>query len=72
MILFVRKKKGVDLSITMKFVIWLNWLSRDFTKEVFTTNYDLILEKSFESLQVPYFDGFNGSNEPFFLARKSR
>ena len=56
-----------DLSFPKKFVAWLNWLSRDFPKEIFTTNYDLIFEKSLESLMVPYFDGFVGSHEPFFL-----
>lgn len=33
---------------------------------VFTTNYDLLLEQAFESLEVPYFDGFVGSHRPFF------
>ena len=33
---------------------------------VFTTNYDLLLEQAFESLQVPFFDGFIGSHQPFF------
>lgn len=40
--------------------------NRDFSKEIFTTNYDLIFEKSLESIRVPYFDGFVGSYEPFF------
>lgn len=34
--------------------------------EIFTTNYDLILEKVMEQLGVPYFDGFIGSVAPFF------
>lgn len=33
---------------------------------VFTTNYDLLLEQAFESLQIPFFDGFVGSHQPFF------
>ena len=33
---------------------------------IFTTNYDLLLEQAFESLQVPFFDGFVGSRQPFF------
>ncbi len=60
------KEKGVDLSTFQMFLSWFNWLNRDFTKEIFTTNYDLIIEKSFESLQIPYFDGFVGGNEAFF------
>ncbi len=56
----------VDLSDAKGFIGWLNWVSRDFTKEIFTTNYDLIFEKSFENLLIPFFDGFVGSHEPFF------
>ena len=33
---------------------------------VFTTNYDLLIEQAFEALQVPFFDGFIGSCNPFF------
>lgn len=33
---------------------------------IFTTNYDLLVEQAFESLQVPFFDGFVGSHQPFF------
>lgn len=55
-----------DIKVAHKFVGWLNWLSRDYPKEIFTTNYDLIIEKSFEHLFVPFFDGFVGSHEPFF------
>jgi hypothetical protein len=55
-----------DINIAKKFIGWLNWMSRDFVKEIFTTNYDLIFEKSFESLLIPFYDGFIGSCEPFF------
>jgi len=34
--------------------------------ELFTTNYDLLLEEALEYHQVPYFDGFVGSSRPFF------
>ena len=36
---------------------------------VFTTNYDLLVEQAFEALQVPFFDGFIGSYQPFFDQR---
>ncbi len=49
-----------------KFIAWYNWSGQDFSREIFTLNYDLIVEKSMESLQIPYFDGFIGSYEPFF------
>lgn len=57
---------AADLSTAKGFIGWLNWVSRDFTKEIFTTNYDLIFEKSFENLLIPFYDGFVGSHEPFF------
>ncbi|MBU2509742.1 SIR2 family protein [bacterium] len=56
----------VDLSNTKKFFAWLNMQNRDYSKEIFTSNYDLILEKSLEEIRIPYFDGFVGSYEPFF------
>ena len=55
-----------DLSNTKKFFAWLNMQNNNYTREVFTTNYDLIIEKSLERIRVPYFDGFVGSYEPFF------
>jgi len=62
------KEKGADLQNTKKLMAWLNMQNRDFSKEIFTSNYDLIFEKSLEETQIPYFDGFVGSYEPFFLA----
>jgi hypothetical protein len=55
-----------DLTNPRKFFAWLNILNHEYSKEVFTTNYDLIIEKSLEQSQIPYFDGFVGSYEPFF------
>jgi len=60
------KEKIADIEKTKKFFAWLSLLNRDFSKEIFTTNYDLIIEKSLEASQIPYFDGFVGSYEPFF------
>jgi len=47
------------------------WISIDREKpvEVFTTNYDLLLEQAFEDLAIPYFDGFVGSRQSFFDLR---
>ena len=45
----------------------MSLLNREYSKEIFTTNYDLIIEKSLEANLIPYFDGFVGSYEPFFL-----
>lgn len=61
------EERTADLQYTKKLAGWLNWVSSDFVKEIFTTNYDLVVERSLEALRVPYFDGFVGSNEPFFI-----
>lgn len=37
--------------------------------EIFTTNYDVLIEQALERQQVPYFDGFVGSSRPFFDQR---
>jgi hypothetical protein len=49
------------------FAHWVKSLDRTFPVEIFTTNYDLLLERGFESAETPYFDGFVGSVEPFFV-----
>ena len=35
--------------------------------ELFTTNYDLLLEEAFEDRKIPYFDGFVGTINPFLI-----
>lgn len=45
---------------------WVGALERDRPVEIFTTNYDLLIEQGFERNQVPYFDGFIGSKDSFF------
>ena len=47
---------------------WLRSLhiNRYYPVEIFTTNYDLMLEKAMEQTGVPFFDGFVGSVTPFF------
>ncbi|EKD55600.1 MAG: hypothetical protein ACD_59C00110G0005 [uncultured bacterium] len=60
------KETKAKFENTKKFIAWLSMQNRDFSKEIFTTNYDLIIEKSLEEAQIPYFDGFVGSYEPFF------
>jgi hypothetical protein len=65
--ILIEKEKKADIKNTKKLMAWLNLQNRDYSKEIFTSNYDLIFEKSFEEVQIPYFDGFVGSYEPFFL-----
>lgn len=47
-------------------VNWIVGTVRDHPIEIFTTNYDLLLEEAFERSRAPYFDGFTGGREPFF------
>lgn len=48
---------------------WVRHVRRDEPVEVFTTNYDLLLESAFEVRGVPFFDGFVGVIAPFFVPR---
>ena len=59
-------EEKVDLTNTKMFFAWLSMQNKDYSKEIFTSNYDLIIEKSLEEIKIPYFDGFVGSYEPFF------
>ncbi len=48
---------------------WVDSVRRENPIEIFTTNYDLLMEQAFEDTKVPYFDGFAGVREPFFDLR---
>ncbi len=45
---------------------WIKSIDRKAPVNVYTTNYDLLMEQAFDGLEVPYFDGFVGSRRPFF------
>lgn len=47
-------------------VNWIGATTRSEPVEIFTTNYDLLLEQALEELRIPFFDGFVGSHQPFF------
>ena len=49
-------------------VSWISGTQRLHSVEIFTPNYDLLVEEAFERARVPYFDGFSGSHRPFFDA----
>jgi hypothetical protein len=49
-----------------KFARWLAKSSRKACVEIFTVNYDVLIEHALESERVPVFDGFVGSYQPFF------
>lgn len=48
------------------FVRWIARMPRSRPVEIFTTNYDILLETALEAERVPAFDGFVGCNRPFF------
>lgn len=48
---------------------WVDGVERDVPIEIFTTNYDLLMEQALEDQRVPYFDGFAGVRKPFFDLR---
>jgi hypothetical protein len=45
---------------------WIGGTERAHPVEVFTPNYDLLIEEALERAEIPFFDGFTGSHEPFF------
>ena len=68
----IRKEVGISPPRGLKphyiFSHWLKTINRAFPVEIFTTNYDLLLEKAMESAETPHFDGFVGTVSPFFRA----
>jgi hypothetical protein len=50
------------------FARWVSKTQRQCPIEIFTTNYDILIEKALEQERVSVFDGFVGSHKPFFLA----
>lgn len=45
---------------------WIGGIQRAHAVELFTPNYDLLMEQALEQRRVPYFDGFVGSANTFF------
>jgi len=45
---------------------WIRGIPRNNPVEIFTPNYDLLIESALESKNIPYFDGFIGSRKAFF------
>jgi SIR2-like domain len=52
---------NADLAPALQFAAWVARADYRLPVEVFTVNYDLLLETAFERLGVAYFDGFAGS-----------
>ena len=49
-------------------ITWISGTHREHAVEIFTPNYDLLLEEAFECARISYFDGFSGAHNPFFDA----
>lgn len=47
-------------------VSWIGGTHREHPVEIFTPNYDLLIEEAFERAKLSYFDGFSGAHRPFF------
>ncbi len=45
---------------------WISGIPREHPVEIFTPNYDLLVESALEAKNIPYFDGFVGSRNAFF------
>lgn len=58
--------KGLKPHLVFSHWLRLLHINRYCPVEIFTTNYDLMLEKAMEQSGVPFFDGFVGSVTPFF------
>jgi hypothetical protein len=49
-----------------QFADWLGGVERKAPVEIFTTNYDCLVEQALEEKSLPFFDGFVGARRPFF------
>jgi hypothetical protein len=69
----IKKVIFEKLTLTVNFdklchlVIWLNFINQEHEKEIFSLNYDLLLEMALEKKDIPYFSGFIGNVKPFFV-----
>ena len=67
----IHEKIGVKDYLNMvhdDFAKWIIKAERQYPVEIFTTNYDYLFEMGLEHNDVPYFDGFTGSYNPFFAS----
>lgn len=66
----IYKRVGIDppkgYGYHANFAAWLSSIQRVKPVELFSTNYDLLIERGLEIAGVPYFDGFVGSVKPYF------
>lgn len=65
----VKKEMAESLGPYDIFSQWVRSVQeeREWPIEIFTTNYDLMIERSLEKNGIPFFDGFLGAEYPFFI-----
>ncbi len=70
----IKSKVSVSIEESLKdslhydFAEWIGLANRKYSVEIFTTNYDYLLEQGLEEANIPFYDGFTGSYNPFFNA----
>jgi len=64
--IFVQKELPMGNTPYSKLAFWIRGIPRNYSVEIFTPNYDLLVESALEMYQIPYFDGFVGSKKAFF------
>ncbi len=62
----VDKDLPLDKTPYNRLASWIGGAHREHSVEVFTTNYDLLMEQAFEMEKIPFFTGFTGFHQPFF------
>lgn len=62
----VSKDLPADDNSYKRFARWVGSIDRMEPVEIFTTNYDLLIEQALEEHGIPFYDGFSGSRYPFF------
>lgn len=60
------EKDILESLIQTDFARWIGQAERKYPIEIFTTNYDYLFELGLEHEEIPYYDGFSGSFQPFF------
>lgn len=62
----VKQQLPADVTPYHRLATWVGSIRRAYPVEIFTSNYDLLMEQALEQRRVPYFDGFVGSDRTFF------
>ena len=62
----ILKNDNIRYLIHRGFAEWIGKSDRKHSVEIFTTNYDYLFELGLEEKNIPYYDGFTGSYQPFF------